>query len=294
MKKQGSVITIGAFDGIHKGHSVLIKECIKIANQNNFNSVIIVLEKPVKNINAVLSLPNEKIEKLENFKANRIIAIRPNSPILLKTADKFLNDILIKRLNIKALVCGENFAFGKNRQGNIKWLKKTFKEKNIALNIIPPLKYLSKNISSSYIRQLIEKSNTEKVALLLGDYYSFDGIHFREKHIASKLGFPTINLKVDYRKLLPLGVFACLIKQKKKYLPAIANIGYRPTIDKDRLLSVEIHILNFSGVWNIKQNNIKLIKLIRKEKAFSSLKALSEQIKKDVKKANKYFDNLKI
>lgn len=291
--KWNSAITIGAFDGVHRGHQKLIRKCVKIAAQKGNKSIIIVFERPVKNIEKVLSLPSEKIEKIKTLGADKIIVIKVPSPVLNKSADEFLKEVLIGKYKVADFICGKNFAFGKDRQGKISWLSKKLKENAVKLHIIAPSKNSSKTISSSLIRNIISAGKVEKASSLLGDAYFLRGKHFREKNLAASLGFPTVNLKTDERKLLPAGVFISLLKQKEKYLPSITNIGHRPTIeaDSDKALSVEVHILNFKGIWNIKNNEVKLIKKIRDERKFNSLEDLRKQVRKDILKAERHFFN---
>ncbi|MDR3048745.1 MAG: bifunctional riboflavin kinase/FAD synthetase [Elusimicrobiota bacterium] len=292
MKNKKSVITIGTFDGIHKGHLLLIKKTIDIAAKKHLKSIIIALEKPAKNSRELLTTIEEKKEILKTLSPDKFI-IFPISPGFLSTsAQEFFDKFLISDCKMQTLVCGQDFTFGKNREGNINWLKKRTKERSIDLKIIPPLKISGRKISSSQIRRLLKSSQVEKATRLLGRPYTIDGIHFREKGIAAKMGFPTINLKTDPSKLIPCGVFASLIVYKNQLFPSIANIGYRPTLYKTKTLSTEVHLLDFKGVWKIKKVKAALLKKIRPEKKFSSIRTLQAQIQKDIQIAKKYFSLL--
>jgi riboflavin kinase/FMN adenylyltransferase len=289
MKKQQSALTIGNFDGVHKGHIMLIKETLSIAEKNKYKSIIIAFEKPVKNNTQLLSLADEKIELLKSFNPDEIIILPSDSSVFSQEAQNFFDEFLIKRCKMAAIICGKDFAFGKNRKGDINWLKNKTKENNILLKALNPLKSNGKKISSTLIRKFIETNKIEKANFLLGRPYNIEGIHFREKGIASKMGFPTINLKTDASKLLPKGVFISLVYDKNKTYPSITNIGYRPTISSEKEISIETHILNFKGVWKKKKAKISLLKHIRNEKKFKNLADLTNQIKKDVQKAEFYF-----
>ncbi|MDR0822383.1 MAG: bifunctional riboflavin kinase/FAD synthetase [Endomicrobium sp.] len=289
MKNKKSVVTIGTFDGIHKGHRALIDKTLSIAKKKNLKSIIIALEKPLKNAKEVLTTLEEKKEILKILSPDEFIIFPLCAEFLSISAQEFFDSFLIGHYKMQTLICGRDFAFGKDRKGNINWLKKKTKESGINIKIIPPLKIDGKKVSSSAIRSMLKSSQIEKANKLLGRPYTIDGIHFREKGIASKFGFPTINLKTDPSKLMPRGVFISWIVDKNKLFPSITNIGYRPTLYKTKTLSTEVHILGFKGVWKTKKVKIALIKQIRKEKKFSSFKALQEQIKKDIQEAQNYF-----
>jgi riboflavin kinase/FMN adenylyltransferase len=147
-----SAVAIGTFDGMHKGHRLLINKTLSSAKKNNLRSVIVVLEKPIKKVRGLLTTYEEKIEEIKFLGADKIFVIGVPSEILSCCPEEFFNEFLHKMLNVSEIVCGIDFAFGKDRKGSIEWLKKKAKEKNIKMDIVEPLKNTSKKISSSYIR----------------------------------------------------------------------------------------------------------------------------------------------
>jgi riboflavin kinase/FMN adenylyltransferase len=288
MQKQ-SVITIGSFDGLHLGHKALIKTVLQSAKKSGLKSAVIVLEKPVRAVKGLLSLYDEKIEKLERCGLDVIAVLKVPSKILSVSPDKFFDEFLIKRLKIKELVCGQDFAFGKNRQGNLSWLKEKTKNCRVKLKVVKPLKINGVKASSSKIRALLAKGYVEKANKLLGRPYSFSGMPFRDRGIGKKLGFPTVNLKVSKDKILPLGIFSSVILKGQNVYPAVTNIGNRPTFKTENNVVAETHILNFKGKWGNSKTKVRLLKKIRNEKKFKSVKELKEQIAKDIKKAEDFF-----
>ncbi len=284
-----SVVAIGTFDGMHKGHRLLINKTLSFAKKNNLRSVIIVLEKPVKKVRGLLTTYEEKIEEIKFLGADEIFAIGVPSEILSCGPEEFVDEFLHKMLNVSEIVCGIDFAFGKDRKGSIEWLKKKAKEKNMKMDIIEPLKNTSRKISSSYIRVLIEKGDVKNAARLLGRNYSFMGIPFKEKGEGKKLGFPTVNLRVSSDKLLPKGVYISLMSQGERMYPSLTNIGIRSTFDRGGGIVPETHILNFKGEWKKLQTKVMLLKKMRNEKKFASAEALKVQISKDVSAALQFF-----
>jgi riboflavin kinase/FMN adenylyltransferase len=284
-----SAIAIGTFDGMHKGHRLLINKILSSAKKNNLRSVIIVLEKPVKKVRGLLTTYEEKMEEIKFLGADEIFVIGVPSEILSCDPEEFFDEFLHKMLNVSEIACGIDFAFGKDRKGSIKWLKEKAKEKNIIVDIVESLKNTSKKISSSYIRTLIEKGDVKNVASLLGRNYSFTGIPFKEKGEGEKLGFPTVNLRVNGDKLLPKGVYISLISQGGRIYPSLTNIGIRSTFDRGNKIVPETHILNFKGEWGKLQTKVMLLKKMRNEKKFASAEVLKVQISKNVSAAGRFF-----
>jgi riboflavin kinase/FMN adenylyltransferase len=289
-----SAVTIGTFDGMHKGHRLLISKTLSSAKKNKLRSVIIVLEKPVKKVRGLLTTYEEKIEEIKLLGVDKIFVIGVPSEILFCGPEEFFDEFLHKMFNVSEIVCGIDFAFGKDRKGNIEWLKKKAKEKNIKMDIVKPLKNTSKKISSSYIRTLIEKGDVKTAASLLGRNYSFIGVPFKEKGEGKKLRFPTVNLRLNSDKLLPRGVYISLISQGERIYPSLTNIGIRSTFDRGNKIVPETYILDFKGEWKKLQTKVMLLKKMRNEEKFASAAALKVQISKDVSAALRFFKYHKI
>ncbi|MDR3307133.1 MAG: riboflavin biosynthesis protein RibF [Endomicrobium sp.] len=284
-----SVVTIGTFDGVHKGHRLIINKSLQLAQKKNLRSVVISLNKPVKTVSGLLTTCDEKIEEIRTLGVDEIILINVPSEILTYTPDKFFDEFLLGELNVSEIVCGSDFAFGKDRKGNVDWLKKKAKNNGVGVNIVKYLKSSSKQISSSYTRSLIEKGEVKNAAKLLGRGYSFLGVPFKDKGLGKKLGFPTVNLKVDSDKLLPKGVYISVITQKDGIYPSVTSIGSRLTFNRGDKIVPETHILNFDGVWKKDLTKVILLKKIRDEKKFANSEILKVQIAKDVAKALRFF-----
>jgi riboflavin kinase/FMN adenylyltransferase len=284
-----SVVTIGTFDGVHKGHSILIDKTVSLAEKNKLKSIVISLEKPVKKVKGLLTTCDEKLEEIKALGVDEIILINVPSEVLTYSADRFFDEILLDELNISEIVCGSDFAFGKDRKGDTDWLKKKAKDNNVRVSIVKYLKNSSKQISSSYIRTLLEKGDLKNATKLLGRYYSFSGIPFKDKGFGKKLGFPTVNLKVNSDKLIPKGVYISIIAQKDKIYLSVTSIGSRLTFNRGGKIVPETHILNFDSIWEKSLTKVILLKKIRDEKKFKKAQALKVQISKDIAKSAKFF-----
>jgi len=289
MYNKKSAVTIGAFDGVHKGHRFLISETVKAAKMNGLKSVIVVLERPVKKVHGVLSLYDEKIEEIKRCGADEIIVIPVPSAALSEGPDEFFENFLMRGLRMSELICGADFAFGKDRKGDIKWLRKKSGKSGVGLKIVKPLKAFSHKISSSNIRSLILNGDVKNAAKLLGRNYSFSGMPFKDRGVGTKMGFPTVNLNVDKAKLLPKGIYASLISDSKRIYPSVTSIGTRPTFSGTGAVIPETHILGFHGKWSKSKTKVILLEKIRDEKKFETIDALKKQIRSDVIKAEKIF-----
>ncbi len=194
------------------------------------------------------------------------------------------------QLHTVEIVCGQDFAFGKDSKGNLNWLIDLTNEFAVKLEIVRPLKIAGKQISSSKIRSLIKIGDIETALRLLGRNYSFTGLPFKEKGMGKKLGFPTINLKTDKERALPKGVFVSLAIRNKTIYPAITNIGNRPSFNLGKTIVPETHLLRFNGTWKKSLTKIILLKKIRNERKFASVELLKKPLEKDKNAAEKFFN----
>ena len=286
---KNSVITIGTFDGVHKGHQAILNKVVDIAKKNNLKSIVLSFENPVKQVSGLITTAEEKVNLLASFHVDEILLLPVTKKMLSTTAEDFFETVLVKQLKAKHIVVGYDCTFGKNRKGNVAWLKKNVKKYGIKLTVINPVKVKNKIVSSSKIRDCITGKNIKDANKMLNRLFSFTGKHINGNKIGRTLGFPTINIKVDDAKLLPKGVFTCLVRDKKNNMYCgVLNIGIRPTIDlKKHNLSVEIHLLNFHGVWREKNPVIYIYDFIRKEKKFKNIELLKKSIQKDIETAKK-------
>ncbi|MDD3065367.1 MAG: bifunctional riboflavin kinase/FAD synthetase [Endomicrobiaceae bacterium] len=281
---KGSVITIGTFDGVHLGHKAILDKVVKTAKAYNLQSIVITMEKPVKKVDGLLTLPNEKIEIISSFGIDKIVVFPVNKTVLNTTAADFFKNIIVKQLKAKYLVVGYNCAFGKDREGDIAWLKEAVKKYGIKLKVVSQVKNGGYIVSSSKIRDLINKNKISLANKTSGRIFEINGVHVSGNKIGRTIGFPTINVKVCKEKILPKGIFTCSVFDAYgKCYPAVLNIGTRPTFRKlSHSLSVEVHILNFSGKWKTKNIKILVHEFIRNEKKFANIESLQRAIRKDI------------
>ncbi len=289
------VITIGNFDGVHLGHQALLHEVIEKADQLDGTSMAMTFEPhPMRILRSGQSLPlitlrEQKIELIEKTGIDVLICLPFNTEFASITAHEFIDDLLLKTIGAKAVVVGQDYTFGRNREGNIDLLKIFAAQKNfevIVSNWIPVSGRCPSRISSTKIRELVLSGKVEEAQQLLGRFYQIRGIVVPGRNRGGRLlGCPTANINLKDELCPKMGVYAVIVESLDCRYKGVANIGYSPTFT-DQQFSVEIHILNFSADIYEQEIRVNFIKRIRDEKKFSSINELSEQIKKDIKKAD--------
>jgi len=282
-------LTIGTYDGVHRGHLEIIKTLLKNASKLKVKSALIYFPIPPRfflsgNIYGnLLTTPKERLEILRNEGIENISAIEFDKKISDMSADDFLKKILIEKYNVTGIVVGRDFALGHMREGNVHFLEKKSFEMGIEFKVVDFIRYEEHKISSSLIRNFLHKGDIEKANYCLSRAYFINGRVVRGAGLGKQIGFPTANLEIDPLKLTPHGVFSVEVLYNKKYYKGIANIGHRPTLNtlKSKLIT-EVHIFDFDK--DIYGENIEIFfnAKIMDEMKFSSVKELVSKIKEDI------------
>ncbi len=282
-----TVITIGSFDGIHLGHKALFKEAEILAEELGVSPLIVSFDPhprhvlfPEANFKLLTTL-EEKLHLLSQLNIKQIALIPFTQSIAKLSPDLFVQEYIVDNLKAKGVVVGFNFRFGRNKKGNTEYLKNLGEKYNFIVKTVPPITIDDLTVSSTQIRYFIERGEIEKANKLLGHSYFIIGKVVKGKGRGELLGFPTANLEIPSFKLIPVpGVYAVWVYWKNQKFKGAMNIGTKPTFE-DKELSVEIHIFDFNKNIYGETLKIELIKHIREEKKFYSLKELKDQIKKD-------------
>ena len=296
--KNPTSLAIGSFDGLHAGHRKLIESVVK---EKDYTPTIASFwphprEVLYKETRLRLDLPKEKLPILENLGIKQLVLIPFDKELSKLSAESFINDILINRLQAKNISVGANFRFGSNRSGDVNTIKNAVKDKDIRLNIISVLEDAEGRISSSRVRDLLQKSDLKNAFKILKRPYSFTGKVVEGKGIGKSLGFPTANLEIDGRKFLPgQGVYAAWtnIKSLPYRIASVMNLGTQPTIDPLLPSAVEVHLINKDLNLYGLPLSVEPVKKLRSQIKFESIDQLSNQIKKDRENALKILNNHK-
>jgi len=289
-----SIILIGNFDGVHIGHQKLFKLANAYKKKFKLNIGVLTFEPMPKMFfnnshkNFRISSINQKNLILKTLGVDFVITKKFDKKFSKIKSEFFIKEILSKKLKAKYIFVSNNFRFGNKREGSVNQLIKNEKKYDFKIVKPQPLILSRKVISSTYVRSLLEKGNLKRTNKILGRNWSIEGIVQKGRQLGKKIGFPTCNIDIKDYVIARPGVYAVKVKLKKsnKFLKAVANLGYRPTFNKKKIL-LEVHIFNFSG--NLYNNylSIEFTKFIRKEKKFKNVNQLRKQIQSDLKVAKK-------
>ncbi len=289
-----AVITIGNFDGVHIGHQALFHEVIEKADAINGTSIVMTFEPhPVRVLKQnghppLITLYEQKVELIESSGIDVLICVPFTLEFAVISAKDFVEDILLRRIGMKAIVVGEDYTFGKNRKGNIKLLQTYAKNHGFEVIVADWILTLNKSrdrISSTRTRELVMAGRVDEAQKLLGRYYQIRGVVTTGRNRGGRLlGFPTANITLQDELCPKTGVYAVTVELENKIHKGVANIGYSPTFG-DHIFTVEVHLLDFNENIHDRKIRVNFIQRIRDEKKFSNISELSDQIKKDIVKA---------
>lgn len=298
-KNRNLVATIGMFDGVHLGHELIISTLKKIASERNLSDAIVTF--PIhpqyclnRNCNLkMLMSSEEKILHLSKSGVTNCILIDFNTKIAKFSASQFMQ-FLHDQFNVTVLIVGYDHHFGHNRNAGFEDYVKA--GKLIGVEVIKAPEYTSEigHISSSKIRKTILEGNVAIAASMLGDFYKLSGKVVTGFQNGRKLGFPTANLQLsDSRKLIPKnGVYSVRVfADNGNVYSGVCNIGVRPTIDNEGVISIETHILDFNENIYGKDITIEFVDRIRDEEKFTSLDDLIVAIKNDIEDSIRILEN---
>lgn len=289
-----SIVTIGTFDGVHIGHQELLRTVLQEAKTKKLSPVAVVFPKPPRAVFQpqlgikLITLPKEKAALLRAMGFKRVLTLPFTRKFARTGPEQFFDSILVKKLGAKAVRVGQDFAMGKDRRGDVHWMKAYGAERGVEVRAFKLIEADGLKISSTHIRRLLEMGEVALAGELLGRPYAVSGPVFPEQGLGRRIGFPTANLDVDEEKFLPPGVFRCdvLIGTSKKAHLGVLNIGTRPTVStRGKKMHVEVHLPDWSGSLYGKTLTLRLRMKLRDEKKFPSLDALKAQIAKDVLRA---------
>ncbi|MCF8302655.1 MAG: bifunctional riboflavin kinase/FAD synthetase [Bacteroidales bacterium] len=292
------IVTLGTFDGVHKGHRKILKRLKEIARETGGETVIItfhphpriVLNKDKESLR-LLSTPGERANLFEKAGIDHLVMVRFTQAFAEMTSEEFIEQILIDKIGVKTMVVGYDHAFGKGREGNFEVLEKYGQKHGFTVEEIPAEDIENNTISSTRIRNALFEGDIKTANHLLDYRYMVSGRVMRGNQIGKLIGFPTVNLEVENSyKLIPgKGVYAVQVEWNGKVFNGMGNIGFRPTISTNHL-TLEAHIFDFEQDIYDESITLYFIDRIRDEKKFGNLDLLKKQLHQDREAARKIFD----
>ena len=281
-----SVVTIGKFDGIHKGHEALIQKTVDYAKLEQLKSVVFTFKNsPLSYFSHIktreIITEKEKMEKLESLGVDVVICIPFDGHMAEISAEDFIKNILVNKLNVKRLVIGHDFAFARNREGTPDVMKKLGKKYEFSVDIIKAIKIGNIRVSSTLIKDLIYAGKVQEIKDYLGRNYTLEGEVIACKQLGRTIGFPTANIKLKENLVIPKrGIYATRVYLDNEIYIGATNIGYNPTVNGERL-SIETNILQFDKDIYGRTIKLEFLERIRDEKKFKGLNELKIQLKMD-------------
>ncbi len=271
-----SAVGIGKFDGLHLGHRRLIGRLLK---DPELVPIAVVLTVPGQE--RILSV-REEDEILRELGVQKTVRLPLTRELTETSAEEFVNDLLVRTLNMKKIVCGPDFRFGKDRKGDTELLK-SLGSGRFETEIVRKKTEDGDVISSSRIRALLRDGAYEEAVKLLGQPLRFTGTVVHGRHLGAGLGFPTANIRPEEGRLLPrFGVYKTRVLVGDREYDAITDIGVKPTVDKDAEPVLETHIPGFSGDLYGSAITVTPVRFIREERRFKDVDALKAQIARDL------------
>ncbi len=281
------VVTIGNFDGVHMGHRQIFRKLKQAATEISGVSVVITFNPhPLKVLPTgkklrLINTPEEKELLIEASGIDYLIVIPFTEKFAAITATEFVSEILVGIVGIKKLIIGYDYAFGRNREGNIGLLRLLGDEYGFSVDVLEPIWDGKTIFSSTNIRKMIEDGRIREVVTSLGRNFSLEGKVVHGHHRGKLLGFPTANLQTQ-RELIPKnGVYAVRVKINSEMYDGACNIGPNPTFG-DKEVAIEVFIFNFTGDLYEKNLRVFFIDRIRDERKFPDASALQTAIEEDV------------
>ncbi len=291
-----AVISVGNFDGVHRGHQAVLAQVVRRANEQGARSLAVTFEphptrilRPDVAPRLITPLPR-KLELLAATGLEATLVLPFSRDLSLTPPRKFAEDILGKRLRALEVHEGANFHFGHKAQGEVRRLAEYGREAGYEVNIYPEMKVRGDKVSSSRVRELLKQGKVARARQLLGRVFSLVSTPGRGRGYGHKYTVPTINLS-QYDELVPGdGVYVTRTRINGECFDSVTNAGYRPTFGHESF-AVETHLLNFHPIELTAQTEVELFFLyrLRGEIKFASVEALREQIAHDVRRTRHYF-----
>jgi riboflavin kinase / FMN adenylyltransferase len=290
-----TVLTLGVFDGLHLGHQAIIRQVVDRARAVNAAATVLTLEPHPRAVLHPESAPpllqtfDQKIEALSVLGIDQTIVIHFDKAFAQIRAEDFLRDIVADRLHAKEVYLGTGFAFGHNREGNIELLRRVSSWHGFHADEVPEVRLRGCRIGSTRIRELLQQGRVNLARRMLGRPYGVEGRVVRGAERGIKLGFPTANIQPHNRVIPRSGVYITAALIDQQWRRSVTNIGTRPTFDQSKDLSVETHVMNWSGDLYGDVVRVRFLHRLRDEKKFGSVADLKTQIEHDITRAAEFF-----
>ena len=292
-----TVIALGFFDGVHRGHGALLRRTAETAHRLNAIPAAFTFDRPPKEVVTGKPVPlinssQERQELMERLYGIQQVILAPfDHAMMTMPWHDFITELLIKRYHAVHLVAGHDYRFGHKNEGNVQLLQEACAQLGLGCDIIPKVEYDGITVSSTYIRQLVKAGQLERAAEFLGHRHCLSQTVSHGFRFGRTIGIPTINFTVPDHVLVPeRGVYITRV-----YLPdgssyaGVTNVGTRPTVSDGADVSIETFLLDFDGDLYGKRIRLEFCRRLREERKFETAQALKAEVEKNVAQARAYF-----
>lgn len=287
--EQKRVVALGFFDGVHRGHQAILRRAVELAAQKDMQAAVVTFENhPRAYVRGrapdMISTFQRRYALLQKHGAQLVVALPFDRQMAETTAEDFAQ-MLKEKYRAAVVVCGTNYRFGRNAAGSPEDLERF----GLETHVVPPVQYGSRVVSSTYIRESVRDGKVGLARRLLGRPFSMEGPIVGGFQVGRTLGYPTINIRVEDGLLMPhRGVYVSRVTVDGQTFQAVTNVGTRPTFTDADIISVESHLLNFTGDIYGHEATVEFLKYLRPERSFADGEALRQQIAKDIRQALDY------
>jgi riboflavin kinase / FMN adenylyltransferase len=296
-RHRGCVLSVGAFDGIHRGHQEMIRIVREHAARLHLPAAVLSFEPTPREFFAKANPPprltrfREKVELLQLYGIERFVCARFDERLRSMEPDAFIERVLVDALGVEQIVVGHDFRFARNLGGNIETLRRAGEQLGFGVSEVPAFELDGERVSSSRVREALRAGDLISAARLLGRPYGMTGKVVHGGKLGRSLGFPTANLRL-HRRATPLaGIFAARVSGAGlKEAAAVASLGTRPAVNGQELL-LEVHVFDFDGDLYRRYLHVDFLARLRDEQWFPNLDALVEQMRKDAQLARDILAN---
>jgi phosphoribosyl 1,2-cyclic phosphate phosphodiesterase len=297
---RGSVLSIGNFDGIHLGHQAILRAAVSRAQETKDVATALTFDPPPLKVLRPESAPprlstnEQRIERFDALGIESAVVLPFTMDLARLSPEDFVVEVLVRGLRVRAVLVGEDFHFGHRQAGDVKFLRQLGMHHGFEVVITPPVVYRGEIVSSTAIRRAIAAGDVTHASALLGRPFSLSGQVVRGTGTGRRFTFPTLNLAPEQELLPARGVYVTRtqLEGETKSRRSVTNVGMRPTFNGSAL-SVETHLLDFSGEFDGQRIEVQFWKRLREEKKFSGPEELRAQIARDIESADRFFSRLR-
>jgi riboflavin kinase/FMN adenylyltransferase len=294
-------LTIGNFDGVHRGHRTLLEQLSAAAARLQVETAVMTFEPHPREYFAQISgdesraplrIANlrDKLQSLADCGVDRVIVEHFNASFAAQPAERFIEEILVDGLHVKWLIVGDDFRFGAKRVGDLAMLQAAGKRLNFEVVTLPTVTHDATRISSSAVRAALIAGDFARTRELLGHPYAISGRVQHGRKLGRSIGFPTLNLKIAHKRPALSGIFVVQVHGlADRPLPAVASLGVRPTVEDNGRVLLEVHLFDFAADCYGKLIRVEFLKKLRDEEKYDDLPTLTRAIENDARNARAFF-----